>query len=82
MITVREYLDLRGRNPFEEWFAYLDAPAADNSATSTIRIEQGNILNTEVSAPVSVNAASNSAPDVESTSGKKETRWSPGLARC
>ena len=28
MITIREYLDPKGRSPFAKWFASLNAPAA------------------------------------------------------
>jgi hypothetical protein len=61
MITVKEYLDLRGRNPFEEWFASLDAPPDGHNTTAVIRIEQENSSNTDVSAPVPTNSVSNSA---------------------
>ena len=74
MITIREYLDLRGRRPFEEWFEILNAPAAAEVTPPSVQIEQGNLSNTGVSAPASVNTGSNSAPDIESTSGKMETR--------
>jgi hypothetical protein len=28
VLTIREYLGLRGRNPFEEWAESLDSPSA------------------------------------------------------
>jgi hypothetical protein len=74
MITIREYLDLRGRRPFEEWFEILNTPAAAEVTTTPVRIEQGNFSNTGVSGPASMNTGSSSAPDIESTSGKMETR--------
>jgi len=79
MITVREYLDLRGRSPFEEWFESLDAPVAAEVTTALVRIEQGNFSNTGVSAPASMDAGSNSDPDIESTSGKNDEVQLNGL---
>jgi hypothetical protein len=76
MITVREYLDLRGRRPFEEWFEVLGAPAETEVTTAIDRIEQGNVSNTDASTPASMNTGSNSVPDIVSTSGKTDKRSS------
>jgi hypothetical protein len=73
MITIREYLDLRGRRPFEEWFEVLSAPAETEVTTAIIRIEQEGLSNTEPSAPASMNAGSNPTPAIESASGKTDT---------
>ncbi len=45
MIEVREYLDARGRSPFAEWFARLNAPAAAKVVVALVRMEQGNLSN-------------------------------------
>jgi putative addiction module killer protein len=47
MITIREYLDPKGRSPFARWFQGLNAPAAAKVTTSLVRIEQGNFSNTK-----------------------------------
>lgn len=47
MITIREYLDRRGRSPFAKWFESLNAPAAAKVTTALVRIEQGNFSNTK-----------------------------------
>jgi hypothetical protein len=73
MITVREYLDLRGRRPFEEWFEVLSASAETDVTTAFVRIEQGNLSNTGASAPASLNTGSNLASDIESASEKSDT---------
>jgi putative addiction module killer protein len=46
MITIREYLDPRGRSPFAKWFESLNARAAAKVTTALVRIEQGNFSNT------------------------------------
>ncbi|MGA2264546.1 MAG: hypothetical protein ABSH28_24325 [Acidobacteriota bacterium] len=53
MITVREYLELRGRRPYEDWFESLSAPAAAEDTTALVRIEQGNVSNTGAPVPAS-----------------------------
>jgi hypothetical protein len=73
MITIREYLDLRGRRPFEEWLEILNTPATAEVTTTLVRTEQGNLSNTEETAPASMNAGSTSTPEIESTSGKMVT---------
>ena len=45
MITIREYLDLKGHSPFAKWLDGLNAPAAAKVTTGLIRIEQGNLSN-------------------------------------
>ena len=45
MITIREYLDQKGRSPFAKWFEGLNAPAAAKVTTALVRIEQGNLSN-------------------------------------
>ena len=74
MITIREYLDLRGRSPFDEWFECLNAPTAAEDTTTLVGNEQGHFSNTGVSEQASMNAGVISAPNVESTSEKTETR--------
>jgi len=51
MLTVREYLDLRGRNPWEEWFENLEAPAAAQVTTTLVRNAQGDSPDTSLPAP-------------------------------
>jgi len=73
MITIREYLGLRGRRPFEEWFESLDAPPAADVTTALVRITQDNSSNTEVSAPAFMNTGSSFAPDIGPASGSMKT---------
>ena len=40
MITVREYLDVKGFSPFALWFEGLDAIAAAKVAAALYRLEQ------------------------------------------
>jgi len=47
MVGVREYLDLKGRNPYAEWFDSLNADAAAKIATAVTRISLGNFSNVE-----------------------------------
>jgi putative addiction module killer protein len=47
MVTIREYLDARGRSPFAKWFDDLNAPAAAKVTTALVRIQQGNFSNTK-----------------------------------
>jgi putative addiction module killer protein len=42
MLTVREYLDVRGRSPFSRWLDDLGAPAALKVRTALARLEAGN----------------------------------------
>ncbi len=49
MITVREYLALRGRNPWEEWFESLDAPQHAPAPLSDKKLSDSS--NTGSSAP-------------------------------
>lgn len=44
-VTVREYIDMRGRSPFGEWFSAMNAPAAAKVTTALLRIEAGNLSN-------------------------------------
>ena len=46
MITIREYLDPRGRSPFAKWFESLNARVAAKVTAALVRIEQGNFSNT------------------------------------
>ena len=41
MIEVREYTDLHGRSPFQQWFEDLDARAAAKVTVALTRLEQG-----------------------------------------
>ena len=45
MIVIREYIDARGRNPFQRWFNGLDSVASDRVDTAISRMEQGNLSN-------------------------------------
>ncbi len=45
VITIREYLDPKGRSPFAKGFGSLNAPAAAKATTELVRIEQGNLSN-------------------------------------
>jgi putative addiction module killer protein len=45
MVTIREYLDPKGRSPFAKWFEGLNAPAAAKVTTALVRMEQGNFSN-------------------------------------
>ena len=47
MILIREYIDLKGRSPYANWFKRLNAPAAAKIATALVRMEQGNSSNTK-----------------------------------
>ena len=47
MIEVREYTDLHGRSPFQQWFEDLDARAAAKVTVALTRLEQGNVSNVE-----------------------------------
>jgi putative addiction module killer protein len=45
MLTIREYVDQRGRSPFADWFEDLDARAAAKVTVALARIEMGNLSN-------------------------------------
>jgi len=47
MVTIREYIDLDGRNPYAKWFNRLNAPTAAKIATAIVRMEQGNFPNSK-----------------------------------
>ena len=47
MITIKEYIDSKGLNPYAKWFNRLNAPAAARVVTALVRIEQGNFSNTK-----------------------------------
>lgn len=42
MIEVRDYIDARGRIPFRDWVARLDAVARVRVLAAVLRMEQGN----------------------------------------
>lgn len=42
MVTVKQYVDRDGTNPFEDWLDGLDDPAAARVLTTVTRIAQGN----------------------------------------
>lgn len=44
-VSVREYIDARGKSPFGDWFSEIDAPAAAKVATALLRVEAGNFSN-------------------------------------
>lgn len=43
MIEVREYIDYRGRSPFERWLGTLDSGAALKVRTTLARLGTGNL---------------------------------------
>jgi putative addiction module killer protein len=45
MITIKEYIDAKGRNPYAKWFNRLNAPEAARVVTALVRMEQGNFSN-------------------------------------
>ena len=45
MIEIREYVDARGRSPFDRWFDALDASAAVRVRTALARMAAGNLSN-------------------------------------
>lgn len=45
MVDVRVYLDLRGKSPFDDWFADLDARAAAKVTMAVTRLGNGNFSN-------------------------------------
>ena len=45
MIEIREYIDARGRNPFQRWIARLDPITRDRVAMALERMEAGNLSN-------------------------------------
>ena len=45
MITIKEYIDAKGRNPYAKWFNRLNAPAAARVVAALVRMEQGNFSN-------------------------------------
>ena len=45
MVTIREYIDERGRSRFAEWFDALDSSAAAKTTIALVRIEHGNFSN-------------------------------------
>lgn len=47
MVTIREYLDHKGRSPFAKWFGNLNAPAAAKVTTVLVRMGQGNFSNSK-----------------------------------
>lgn len=57
MITIREYLDLRGRNVWEDWFECLNAPAADKVTTAQVSNEQGEHRKSRLESPVDTGAS-------------------------
>ena len=42
MIEIRQYVDRRGRNPFEKWFDSLDANVQARITVALDRLERGN----------------------------------------
>jgi putative addiction module killer protein len=47
MITIREYIDPKGRSSYARWFNRLNAAAAAKVTTSLVRMEQGNFSTTK-----------------------------------
>jgi putative addiction module killer protein len=46
-MKIVEYLDGKGRSPFESWFQRINAQAAAKVTTALVRLEGGNTSNTE-----------------------------------
>ena len=46
-MKIVEYLDSRGRSPFESWFQRINAQAAAKVTTALVRLEGGNTSNTK-----------------------------------
>jgi putative addiction module killer protein len=44
-MDLLEYLDEKGRSPFENWFNRINAQAAAKVTTALVRLESGNISN-------------------------------------
>ena len=42
MIEIRDYIDAKGRIPYRDWVAALDASARVRVIAATLRMEQGN----------------------------------------
>ena len=61
MITVREYLALRGRNPWEEWFENLDSPAQAQVTAMLPQSGQDDFSSTGMSALENATAGSDPA---------------------
>jgi putative addiction module killer protein len=46
-MDLQEYLDEKGRSPFENWFNRINAQAAAKVTTALVRLESGNTSNTK-----------------------------------
>ena len=46
-MKIVEYLDGKGRSPFESWFQRINAQAAAKVTTALVRLEGGNTSNTK-----------------------------------
>lgn len=46
-MDLAEYLDEKGRSPFESWFKRINAQAAAKVTTALVRLEGGNTSNTK-----------------------------------
>ena len=46
-MDLLEYLDEKGRSPFENWFNRINAQAAAKVTTALVRLESGNTSNTK-----------------------------------
>ena len=44
-MNLLEYLDEKGRSPFEDWFNRINAQAAAKVTTALVRLESGNTSN-------------------------------------
>jgi hypothetical protein len=47
IMDLLEYLDEKGRSPFEKWFNRINAQAAVKVSTALVRLESGNASNTK-----------------------------------
>jgi len=45
LISILEYIDEDGKNPYAKWFAKLDSIAAAKISVALLRISQGNFCN-------------------------------------
>jgi putative component of toxin-antitoxin plasmid stabilization module len=43
MITIKEYIDAKGRNPYAKWFNRLNAPAAARVVTALVRMLENRV---------------------------------------
>ena len=54
-MDLLEYLDEKGRSPFEKWFNQINAQTAAKVTTALVRLESANTSNTKAGVVVSMN---------------------------